>query len=135
MKVFITHAESDEPLARRVVRALEQAGLEVWDEAGEIYPSDNWAKVIGEALEEAEAMIVLLTPKALDSTRVRRDIQFALGNIRFENRLVSVLVGIDHARAKKELPVIRFSKTITMPASDRQEESFNQITQALQAVA
>jgi TIR domain-containing protein len=135
MKVFITHAESDEPLARRVVRALEQAGLEVWDEAGEIYPSDNWAKVIGEALEEAEAMIVLLTPKALDSTRVLRDIEFALTNIRFKNRLISVLVGIDDARAKEEVPIIRFSKTIAMPAVGEQEEGIDRITQALKAVA
>lgn len=135
MKVFVTHAENDDSLARRVVRALGQAGLEVWDEEHEIYPSDNWAKVIGEALEEAEAMVVLLTPEALNCTRVLRDIQFALCNIRFENRLISVLVDVDDNRAKEKLPIIRFSKTITMPATDRQEESFSQITQALRAVA
>jgi len=135
MKVFVTHAEGDEPLARRVVRALEQAGLEVWDEAGEVYPSDNWAKVIGEALEQAEAMVVLLTPEALDSTRVARDIQFALTKITFKDRLISVLVDIDHVRAKEKMPIIRFSKMITMPASERQDESINQITQALKAVA
>jgi len=135
MKVFVTHAEGDEPLARRVVRALEQAGLEVWDEAGEVYPSDNWAKVIGEALEQAEAMVVLLTPEALDSTRVARDIQFALTKITFKDRLISVLVDIDHVRAKEKMPIIRFSKMINMPASERQDESINQITQALKAVA
>ena len=143
MKVFVTHAESDELLAREVVRALGQAGLEVWDEAVEVYPSDNWAKVIGEALEQAEAMVVLLTPEALDSTRVVRDIQFALTKITFKDRLISVLVDIDHARAKEKdharakekMPIIRFSKMITMPASERQDESINQITQALKAVA
>ena len=135
MKVFVTHAESDELLAREVVRALGQAGLEVWDEAVEVYPSDNWAKVIGEALEQAEAMVVLLTPEALDSTRVVRDIQFALTKITFKDRLISVLVDIDHARAKEKMPIIRFSKMITMPASQRQDESINQITQALKAVA
>ena len=135
MKVFVTHAESDELLAREVVRALGQAGLEVWDEAGEVYPSDNWAKVIGEALEQAEAMVVLLTPEALDSTRVARDIQFALTKITFKDRLISVLVDIDHVRAKEKMPIIRFSKMINMPASERQDESINQITQALKAVA
>ena len=135
MKVFVTHSQSAKPLARRVLRALEQAGLEVWDDERDTYPSDNWAKVTGEALEQADAMVALLTPDALESIMVRRDISFALGHERFENRLIGVLVGVDHNRAKKKVPTIRFANTITMPVFGRQEEGINQITQALKAVA
>ena len=136
MKVFISHSQETKPLARRLVEAFEQAGLEVWDDERDIYPGDNWAKITGQALEEAEAMVVLLTPEALDSTAVRREISFALGNKRFKNRLIPVLVGIDDGTAFEKVPwVIRYLKTITIPASGRQEEGIDQITQALQAVA
>lgn len=136
MKVFVTHAESAKPLARRLLRALEQAGLEVWDDERDIYPSDNWAKVTGQTLEQAEAMVVLLTPEALESTRVLRDIDFALTNIRFQNRLIPVLVGLDDSIAMKKVPwIIRHLKVLTMPAVGRQEEGIDRITQALKAVA
>jgi len=136
MKVFVTHAEGDEPLARQVLRALEQAGLEVWDDEREIYPSDNWAKVTGQALEEAEALVVLLTPKALDSTRVLRDIDFALVNGRFKNRVIPVLVGLDQSIAMERVPwILRHLKVVTMPAVGRQEEDIECITHALKAVA
>lgn len=35
MKVFVGHSQTNRPLVRRVVRALEQAGLEVWNEERE----------------------------------------------------------------------------------------------------
>ena len=135
MKVFISHSQETKPLARQVVQALKNAGLDVWDDEHEIYPGDNWAKVTGEALEEADAMVVLLTPEALESIIVRREISFAIGNERFADRLIPVLVGVDHDRARNKVPIISYLKTITMPAFGRQEEGINQITEALMAVA
>ena len=136
MKVFISHSRTNKPLVRRVLSALKQAGLEVWDDEYDTYPSDNWAKLTGEALEQADAMVALLTPDALDSIIVHREISFALGNIRFENRLIPVLIGVDRSAAVKKFSwVIHNLNPIVMPASDEQEESINQITQALQTAA
>ena len=135
MKVFISHSEETQPLFRSVLQALKKEGLDVWDDDYDIYPGDNWAKVTGEALEQADAMVVLLTPEALDSKIVRREISYALVGQKFENRLIPVLVGVDYERARKKVPIINYLKTITMPESDRQEEGINQITQALKAVA
>jgi predicted nucleotide-binding protein len=72
MKVFISYAHNDMPLAKRVTNALEQSGLDVWDAEREILPGDNWAKKIAKALEESDAMVVLLTPDALSSKTVHR---------------------------------------------------------------
>lgn len=135
MKVFISHSQETKGLTRQVLQALKHAGLDVWDEDYDIYPGDNWAKVTGEALEQADAMVVLLTPEALDSINVHREILYTLGVEKFENRLIGVLVGVDHERAREKVPTIRFMKTITMPESQRQEEGINQITLALKSVA
>lgn len=77
----------------RVSEALEANGLEAWDPDRELLPGDNWALEIAHALEESEAMVVLLTPTALDSPYVRREIEYALGAKNFSHRLIPVVVG------------------------------------------
>ena len=67
MKVFISHAHTDEPLVNKVAAVLKDAGLEVWDDTREIMPGDNWAHKVAQALQESEAMVILLTPDALRS--------------------------------------------------------------------
>lgn len=136
MKVFISYSQENKPLARCVLQALKKAGLDVWDDEYDIYPGDNWAKVTGEALEEAEAMVVLLTREALDSTRVLQDIEFAVANIRFKDRLVPVLIGSHAIKAMEKVPwIIRHLNVVTMPSNGKQEEGIDQITQTLKAVA
>jgi hypothetical protein len=136
MKVFINNSQRAKPLARLVVKALRQAGWDVWYDEDEIYPGDNWATITGKGLEESDAMVVLLTPDAPDSPEVKRNVSFALGNNRYAWRVIPVLAGIDDAIALENFPwIVTHLKTIKIPAPDRQEEGITQITQALQAVA
>ena len=135
MKVFITHSHGNRPLVRQVVKTLKQAGLDVWDDEYDTYPSDNWAKATGEALEQSDAMVVLVTPDALDSVIVHRDIGFALTNIQFEYRVIPVLVGVEQSVASKSLGwIISHLDLIIMPVYDGYEEGFDQITHALQSL-
>ena len=69
MKVFISHSNETRALAQKVGEALKRAGWEVWNDL-EILPGDNWAAKIGQALESSQAMVVLLTPEALNSPTV-----------------------------------------------------------------
>ncbi|MEN3329590.1 MAG: hypothetical protein V7638_4397 [Acidobacteriota bacterium] len=135
MKVFITHSHGNRPLVRQVIQTLKQAGLDVWDDEYDTYPSDNWAKVTGEALEQSDAMVVLITPDALDSVIVHRDVSFALSNFQFEYRVIPVLVGVEQSVAAKSFGwIIRNLDLIIMPVSDRHEEGIDQITHALQSL-
>ena len=67
MKVFMSYSDSDAMLAARVSDALENNGLEVWDPDRELFPGDNWAAEVARALEESDAMVVLLTPAVAGS--------------------------------------------------------------------
>ncbi|MDT5059592.1 MAG: hypothetical protein QOH63_51 [Acidobacteriota bacterium] len=135
MRVFISHSHTNEILARKVTKALEQAGLDVWYADREIMPGDNWAGKIAEGLEESEAMVVLLTPDALDSKAVRREIEYALGEKSFNKRLIPVLVGSPDKYPENSIPwILRHLKIITLPEQG-QEEGIQQITQALKEVA
>ena len=135
MKVFISYAHTNEILAKKVTKALEHAGLDVWNAEREIMPGDNWAKKIAEGLEGSEAMVVLLTPDAINSKIVLREIEYALGKKSFNRRLIPVLVGSPDKYDENSIPwILRHLKMITLPEQG-QEEGIQQITQALKEVA
>lgn len=106
MKVFISHSHVDAPLASRVSEALERRGLEVWDPGRDVLPGDNWAAEVARALEESEAMVVLLTPHSIDSPHVRRDMEYALGAKNYSNRLIPVVVGGAEHLPEERIPWI-----------------------------
>ena len=93
MKVFLSYAHTDEAIARRVADILHQAGLEVWEATREIMPGDNWAAKVDKALRDSQAMVVLLTPRTMRLNWVRSEIEYALGEVRFCDRLIPVVVG------------------------------------------
>ena len=136
MKVFISHAHTDEPLVKKIAAVLEDAGLEVWDDTREIMPGDNWADKVARALEESEAMVVILTPDALRSSWVRRDIDYALGEQGYRKRLIPVLVGDPKEFSKEEVPwILRHLRMIKLAEHAKAEEGIRQIAQALLEVA
>jgi hypothetical protein len=101
LKVFLSYADRDDKLAQALRIELEKGGLEVWDPVARLTPGDNWALEQGKALKDAEAIVVLLSPAALASDHVKREIDYALGEPRFKGRLIPVVV-----RPVKEIPWI-----------------------------
>lgn len=102
MKLFISHADADSAAALRLAAALKHAGLDPWVAEDELYPGDNWAEVIGRGLAEAEAMVVLLSAESLRSSWVRNEIAYALGEERFKDRLLPLVIG-SHEELPSEL--------------------------------
>lgn len=136
MKVFISHSNETKALAKEIGGTLQRAGFEVWDHAQEVFPGDNWAKLTGAALEEAEAMVVLLSPQDVDYYPIRCEINFALVGKQFERRLIPVFVGIDDQSVLNRLPWILHRLTpISLPADGEDQQGIEQIAQALQAAA
>ena len=133
MKVFISYAQADAPLAKRVGDALERGGLKVY---GYIRDLPSIRDIVNQQLMEADAMVVLLTPAALDSMWVRAEIDYALGKKSFRGRLIPVLVGPPERFPEDSIPwILRRLKMINIPENGRDEESIWQITEALKEVA
>ena len=106
MKVFISHSHADAPLAAKVSAALQRCGLDVWDPNLHLLPGDNRAAKVTRALEQSQAMVVLLTPNAVKSQHVKRDMEFALGAKSYRNRLIPVVVGDRSRLPEQEIPWI-----------------------------
>ena len=108
MKVFLSYAHDDAAFAQRVCKALADNGLDVTDPDGDHLPGDNWAGKVASALEESEAMVVLLTPAAASSPDVKRNIEYALGAKNYSNRLIPVVVGdLEHFPAAQMPWIVR----------------------------
>ena len=136
MKVFISYSQRDEALASRVVASLEEGGLDAWFSKREIMPGDNWADKIAQGLRESDAMVVLLTPNALESDSQRRDIDYALSQRPFKRRLIPVLVGNSDDFPSDRIPWI-FSHLQTIKLSDnaKNEDQLKQLVKVLKDAA
>ena len=74
--VFISYARVDEAVARRVAKALERAGLDVWWDA-DLPAHRSYSEVIERNLKEAKAVVVVWSKTAAESQWVRAEADFA----------------------------------------------------------
>jgi len=132
MKVFISYAQSDEKLAEKVGDILKKSGLTVWDYRRDILPGDLWSEKASEALRDSDAMVVLLTPEAARSKQVRSEIDYALTQNTFRNRLIPVVVGSPEKISKKDFPWILWElQMVMLPERGDQQEPIKQIARTL----
>lgn len=91
-ELFLSHAHQDEDLALRLAADLRRHGVRVWISERHITPSRQWLDEIGRALDRCDWFAVLLTPAAVTSLWVQREVYFALEQKRYGGRIVPLLV-------------------------------------------
>lgn len=74
--VFISYAHEDAKAAETLAAALEARGLAVWIDREGIL-SGSWKEKVTRGLNGARALVLLLTPKALASEAVQKELSFA----------------------------------------------------------
>ena len=114
-RVFISHAEVNAEAAEQLAEGLRSESLDVWTYAM-IGPGENWAAQVANALEQADAMVVLLTPKWVESEWVKQEIEYALSSKRFQHRLIPVVIGREHGTWLAKAPwVLKMLQMVTSP--------------------
>ena len=77
--VFISYARADTVRLARFVPALQAAGCAVWmDEGKALTTYQELAHSLEDAIRASDVMVVALSPAAVDSRWVRREIQLGL---------------------------------------------------------
>jgi hypothetical protein len=99
--VFLSYASSDRDVVQKIGRELSEAGLEVWDPDQNILPGANWTAELQAALDSAGALVVFISPEAMASRSVSREIEYALGAKHLRGRLIPVTI-----RPTKDAPWI-----------------------------
>jgi hypothetical protein len=76
--VFISYARLDQPLVARAVEFLRAGGLHVFVDSQSIAYGTDWRQALGEAIENAERVMLFWTAAAAASRWVTREWQLAL---------------------------------------------------------
>lgn len=94
--LFLSYSRKDGEAMHVVQEALREAGLSVWTDEGLEPGRESWQDAIAEALTQAHAMVVLLSPNSAQSTWVKNEIGFAQTR---NKRIFPVLIAGDAATA------------------------------------
>ena len=90
-EVFLSHSSEDRPFATKVGDLLEAHGIPYWYSKRDIVGAQQWHDEIGRALNRCDWFAVLLTPSAVRSDWVKRELLFALQKKRYQKRIVPLL--------------------------------------------
>jgi hypothetical protein len=90
-EAFLSHASPDTEAASRLAEFLRGHGVPVWYSRTNILGAQQWHDAIGAALVRCDWFLLALTPAAVESTWVKRELLYALDNPRYENRIVPLL--------------------------------------------
>src|SRR5438874_13468579 len=90
-EVFLSHASHDHAKARKLREMLIAHDVPVWFSPHHIRGAQEWQDEIGEALARCGWFMVLLTPHAVQSMRVKRELTYALSEKRYETRILPLL--------------------------------------------
>jgi hypothetical protein len=116
MNVYISYSGADEKWADQLRTALGDHDIDVWNPASQIAPGQNWGLKYGNALKNADAVVVLLSPASVKSDWVRHEIEFALSSPQFRDRLIPVIV-----RPTDDIPWILRKQQIIRATKDTDE--------------
>ncbi len=70
--IFISYCRDDIEFTKRLVGNLRQNGLMLWIDIEKIPAGVNWSGEVQKALDTCHLMILIVTPKSMESKR-RRD--------------------------------------------------------------
>ena len=75
--VFLSYSRKDTEFTRQLHNELTKRGRKTWADWEGILPSDKWMARIHAAIDEAEAVIVIISPDSLDSSVCGEELDFS----------------------------------------------------------
>src|ERR1700759_4303628 len=88
--IFVSHNHTDREFARRLAADLKLTGVGVWIDEAEIKPGDSLLDKLESGIREMEYLGVVLSPEAVASRWVRKELNAAL-QMEFRGGCVKVL--------------------------------------------
>ena len=90
-EVFLSHASQDSAKARRLRDVLVAHGIPVWFSRHHIRGAQQWQDEIGTALRRCGWFMIVLTPFAVKSMWVKRELSHALSEKRYQDHIIPLL--------------------------------------------
>ncbi len=90
-ELFLSHSDQDRDFAEALGAVLGRHGVPYWYSRRDLRGADIWHDEIGTALHRCDWFLLALSPAAIDSMWVKRELNFALRDPRYEGHIVPVL--------------------------------------------
>lgn len=90
-EVFLSHSSNDAEFTRNLNAVFEQHGVSTWYSEEQIRGGQQWHDEIGAALGRCDWFVLVLSPSAVDSKWVKRELLYALGEDRLEGKITPLL--------------------------------------------
>jgi len=75
---FLSYSRADETVAMRFATDLRERGIPMWVDQLDIRPSEHWDRAIERAVHECRGLVVILSPRSVESDNVADEISFAI---------------------------------------------------------
>lgn len=89
-QVFISYAQADKEVARRITDELRRSSIHVWFDEWELKPGDSIANRIDQAVSTSDLLLVLLSPNSIESHWVQSELNASLSN-ELKSRAITVV--------------------------------------------
>ena len=90
-EIFLSHSSTDRTFTAELAEVLRGHGIPVWYSDTNIRGAQQWHDEIGAALQRCDWLVVVLTPHAVASKWVKRELLYCLQQDRFDGRIAPIL--------------------------------------------
>ena len=87
-EVFLSHSSQDGPMPQNLATTLTRHGVPVFFSPENITGAQQWQNEILSALRRCDWFVVILSPNAINSMWVKREVAYALQDPRYEDRII-----------------------------------------------
>jgi hypothetical protein len=109
-RIFISYTRDDQDAARLIAERLRAAGFEVFYDVEAIVAGDSWSNKVRAALQDAAAVLVLLSSNSRRSSWVQDEVQTAL-----ESKTLIVPVLLDEGAKQNWLwPLVATRQSVSL---------------------
>jgi hypothetical protein len=90
-ELFLSHSSVDRGFAEELAEVFERHHVPYWFSRRNLRGAQQWHDEIGKALDRCDWFALILSPAAVSSKWVKREVLFVLEENRYENRIVPIL--------------------------------------------
>lgn len=90
-EIFLSHSDQDRQFVEELVDMMRRHGLPVWYSRSNILGGQQWHDEIGEAILRCDWFVLVLSPNAVESIWVKKELMFSFHLKHFENKMVPLL--------------------------------------------
>lgn len=90
-EIFLSHSDQDRQFVEELVDMMRRHGLRVWYSRSNVLGGQQWHDEIGEAILRCDWFVLVLSPNAVGSTWVKKELMFSFHLNHFENKMIPLL--------------------------------------------